>query len=58
MTPTLGHPRLRAAIAVGAAAAGISVALLVGIAPLIWTFVAFSLLIASLTISAGLTPRR
>ena len=58
VTPTLGHPRLRAAIAVGAAAAGISVALLVGIAPLIWTFVAFGLLLTSLTISAGLTPRR
>ena len=58
VTSTLGHPRLRAAIAVGAATAGIAVALLVGIAPLIWTFVAFSLLIASLTISAGLTPRR
>ena len=54
---TVGRPRLRAAIAVGAATAGIAVALLVGIAPLIWTLVAFGLLIASLTISAGLTSR-
>lgn len=53
-----GRPRLRAAIAVGAATAGIAVALLVGIAPLIWTFVAFGLLVTSLTVSAGLTPPR
>lgn len=57
VTPTVDRPQLRAAIAVGAATAGIAVALLVGIAPLIWTVVAFGLLIASLTVSAGLTSQ-
>ncbi|WP_166821424.1 acyltransferase family protein [Brevibacterium limosum] len=55
VTPTVDRPQLRTAIAVGAATAGIAVALLVGVAPLIWTVVAFGLLIASLTVSAGLT---
>ncbi|WP_432789937.1 acyltransferase [Brevibacterium sp. K11IcPPYGO002] len=56
--PTLGRPRLRAAIAVGTAATGIAMALLIGIAPLIWTVAAAGLLIGSLILSAGLTPPR
>ncbi|WP_262774059.1 acyltransferase family protein [Brevibacterium permense] len=55
--PTVGRPRLRAAIAVGAATAGIAVALFVGIAPLAWTVAVFGLLITSLTVSAGLTAQ-
>ncbi|SDS03479.1 Fucose 4-O-acetylase [Brevibacterium siliguriense] len=57
VTPAVGCPRLRAAIAVGTATAGVVVALLVGIAPLIWTLVAFGLLMVSLILSAGLAPR-
>jgi fucose 4-O-acetylase-like acetyltransferase len=49
-------PQLRAVIAVGAATAGIAIALLIGIAPLIWTVTALVLLTGSLIISAGLEP--
>ncbi|MFP3395293.1 acyltransferase [Brevibacterium sp. SIMBA_078] len=48
--------RVRAIVAVGAATMGIAVALLVGIAPMIWTVVAAGLLMGSLILSAGLTP--
>ncbi|MFE1082340.1 acyltransferase family protein [Brevibacterium sediminis] len=48
--------RARAIVAVGAATMGIAIALLVGIAPMIWTVVAAGLLMGSLVLSAGLTP--
>ncbi|WP_434591984.1 acyltransferase family protein [Brevibacterium sp. 1718] len=50
--------RARAIVAVGAATMGIAIALLVGIAPMIWTVVAAGLLMGSLILSAGLTPLR
>ena len=50
--------RARAIVAVGAATMGIAIALLVGIAPMIWTVVAAGLLMGSLVLSAGLTPLR
>ncbi|WP_181274981.1 acyltransferase family protein [Brevibacterium oceani] len=50
-------PQVRAAIAVAAATAGIAIALLVGIAPLIWTVLALALLMGSLVIAAGLGSR-
>lgn len=50
---TATGPR-RAAAAVGLAMAGIAIALLIGIAPLIWTIVSVALLMASLVLAAGL----
>lgn len=50
--------RARAIVAVGAATMGIAIALLVGIAPMIWTVVAAGLLMGSLILSAGLGPNR
>jgi hypothetical protein len=47
-------PRARGAIAIAAATVGIAIALLIGIAPLIWTVVALGLLMGSLIIAAGL----
>lgn len=50
--------RARAVAAAGAATMGIAIALLVGIAPMIWTVVAAGLLMGSLILSAGLGPNR
>lgn len=50
-------PQVRAVIAVGAATAGITIALLVGIAPLIWTVTAVALLMGSLIVAAGLVTK-
>ncbi|WP_456061967.1 acyltransferase family protein [Brevibacterium atlanticum] len=50
-------PRVRAVIAVAAATAGIAIALLIGIAPMIWTVTALILLTGSLIIAAGLDSR-
>ncbi|UVI35750.1 acyltransferase family protein [Brevibacterium spongiae] len=47
-------PQLRAVAAVGAATAGVAIALLIGIAPLIWTVLASTLLLGSLIIAAAL----
>lgn len=47
-------PQNRAVIAVGAATAGIAIALLIGVAPLVWTLTAIGLLMGSLIVSAGL----
>lgn len=44
----------RAIVAVALAMGGIAIALLAGIAPLIWTLVSFSALMASLVLAAGL----
>ena len=48
------RPQARAVIAVGAATVGIAIALLAGVAPLVWTLIAIGLLMGSLTVSAGL----
>jgi fucose 4-O-acetylase-like acetyltransferase len=48
------RPQARAAAAIGAATCGIAVALLVGVAPMIWTVVAAGLLVGSLILSAGI----
>ena len=58
MSQRLSTPVCRAGIAVGLAMGGIAIALLAGLAPLIWTLVAFMALMASLVLAAGLkTPR-
>lgn len=46
--------RVRAASAVGCAMAGIGIALLVGLAPFVWTLLAAGLLFAGLVLAAGL----
>ena len=48
------RPHIRAVIAVGAATVGIVIALLAGVAPLVWTLTATGLLMGSLIVSAGL----
>lgn len=58
MSHRLSNPVCWAGIAVGLAMGGIAIALLAGLAPLIWTLVAFMALMASLVLAAGLkTPR-
>lgn len=54
---TVLSPQVRAAVAVGAATVGIAIALLIGVAPLIWTVTAVALLMGSLIVAAGLVSK-